>query len=163
MFEFLDKNISNEKINIVTVTNLFNSDFTTTWFYTHTFGDETEAFFQDLDNQLKETSIENIDIDNFINKNINNIFYETEKENWINRLHLTAYCRYISGDKEVANTIYQITLSNEWMNLLYNFIIKQSIFQYFLKMLADKYFLKYPQKKIEEILSYLENLWGFYV
>ena len=54
--------------------------------------------------------------------------YKTEKENWINRLHLTAYCRYISGDKEVANTIYQITLSNEWMNLLYNFIIKQSIF-----------------------------------
>ena len=40
---------------------------------------------------------------------------------------------------------------------------RQSIFQYFLKMLADKYFLKYPQKKIEEILSYLENLWGFYV
>jgi len=161
--EFLSQHFDSNPIDEKEIHNILNSDFTIPWFYTHNFGDETEQFFKELDLLLKKQSIEDIKINEFIEANIDKIFYKEEKENWKIRLYLTAYGKFVSNDKECAEALYKITQTENSMHILYEFIVKQSIFQYFLKMISEKYYLKYKQQDIEEILSYLEKIWGFYV
>lgn len=145
------------------IINILNSDFTLPWFYTHNFGDETEAFFKELDLKLQDKKIEEINLNELISKNINNVFYENEKKNWITRIALTAYSKYLAKESEIAKVLFNIANSQKAMETIYDFVLKQSIFQYFLKMLAEEYYMKYKKSEIENIITYLENLWGFYV
>ena len=127
----------------------------------HNFGDESEHFFNELDKKLKENHIDEIDIDNFLAENIDNVIYEEEKNNWKERIFLTAYTKL--DDEQTACTLYKIAEDSSAMQELYMFILRQSVFQYFLNMLTENNFLKYKQQNIEDNLAYLEQLWGFYV
>ncbi len=140
---------------------IYDSDFTEPWFYNHNFGDETEDFFSALDKLLKNKPIEQINLNKFLTENIDNVIYPKEKENWKQRLLLTAYCELQAGYELPAKYLFNMTRNEQEMRNLYEFILRQSVLQYFLKMREDKNFLKYKKKKLEEIISYLEELWGF--
>ncbi|MCM1010615.1 MAG: hypothetical protein NC390_07050 [Fusobacterium sp.] len=154
--KFSDKTVTKEDIRQV-----LDAEFTVPWFYTHNFGDETEHFFNELDKKLKENRIDEIDIDTFVAENINNVIYDDEKTNWKQRIFLTAYTKL--DDEQTAGTLYKIAEDTDAMQVLYTFILRQSVFQYFLNMLTDNNFLKYKQQIVEDNLAYLEQLWGFYV
>lgn len=154
--KFADKNVTADDIR-----NVLDADFTVPWFYTHNFGDESEHFFNELDKKLKENRIDEIDIDNFLAENIDNVIYEEEKNNWKERIFLTAYTKL--DDEPTACTLYKIAEDSSAMQELYMFILRQSVFQYFLNMLTENSFLKYKQQNVEDNLAYLEQLWGFYV
>jgi len=155
---FEDKNVTKEE-----VTEVLNSDFTVPWFYNRTFGDETENLFDELDLLIKENSIEKVDFEAFFKKHLDEVFYPQEKENWQQRLLLTAYGKFSANDDKSACVLYKIAKDKAATAELFEFILKQSIFQYFLNMHTDKNFLKYKEKEIEDNLAYLEQLWGFYV
>lgn len=145
------------------ITEVLNADFTVPWFYNRTFGDETERLFDELDELIKEISIEKVDLEAFIKRHLGEVFYPQEKENWEQRLLLTSYGKFSANEEKAACVLYKIAKDKQAKAELYEFILKQSIFQYFLNMLTDKVFLKYKEKDLEEILEYLEQLWGFYV
>ncbi len=159
--DILREKFSGKSITPNDITNVLDADFTVPWFYTHNFGDESEQFFNELDKKLKENRIDEIDIDNFLAENLDKVIYEEEKANWKERIFLTAYTKL--DDEQTALTLYKIAEDASAMQELYMFILKQSVFQYFLNMLTDNNFLKYKQANIEDNLAYLEQLWGFYV
>lgn len=161
--DFLKQHFNNDNVTSEEINEVLNADFTVPWFYTHNFGDETEQFFIELDNLLKEKSISELNIDTFISENLDKVIYKQEKLNWQKRLLLTAFVKFTANDEETARILYQITQNKERMQELFIFIMKQSVFQYFLNMLSDKSFMKYKQKEVEDNISYLEQLWGFYV
>lgn len=161
--EYLAELFNSQEISFEQTVEILNSDITVPWFYSNNFGDETEIFFKELDKKLSDSKIEDININDFINQNIDNIFYQTEKENWKTRIHLTAYSKIIAGEINSALALYKLTTTEKTMNVVYDFVLKQSIFQYFLKMLTEEYFMRYSKQAIEENLNYLEHLWGFYV
>ena len=76
---------------------------------------------------------------------------------------MRAYCKVLGKENETAQIIYSMTTNESALQLLYTLVIKQSIFQYFLTMSLEENFLKYKQPDIENIISYLEKIWGFYV
>lgn len=159
--EILKEKFSNKTITEEDIRLVLDADFTLPWFYTLNFSDETEHFFNELDKKLKENRIDEIDIDNFLAENIDNVIYEEEKNNWKQRIFLTAYTKL--DDEQTAAALYNIAETPSLLQNFYRFILKQSVFQYFLNMLTDKNFLKYTKQNIEDNLAYLEQLWGFYV
>lgn len=161
--EYLEKNLPKEAISSEDVINILNEDFTDAWFYSEDFGDETEIFFKELDKQLLETPIKEVDLESFIQKHLDLVFYEEERQNWTQRLILTAYGKLSANDEKTAHILYEIATDEDKKNELFEFILKQSIFQYFLKMVTNKEFNQYKEEETEEILSYLQHLWGFYV
>ena len=161
--DILKEHYKNTVVTPDDIKEVLNSDFTVPWFYNRTFGDETETFFDELDSLIKNNPVGKVDFAGFIKQHIDNVFYPQEKENWCSRLLLTAYGKYSANEDKAAGVLYKIARDKQATEELFTFILKQSIFQYFLNMLQDKVFLKYKQKELEEILSYLEELWGFYV
>lgn len=161
--ELLKEHFDDKSITKSDITEVLNSEFTVPWFYNRTFGDETETLFEELDTLIKENSIENIDFEAFINKHLDEVFYPQEKENWRHRLLLTAYGKFSAKEEKEACVLYKIANDPQATAELFEFILKQSIFQYFLNMLTDKIFLKYKEKELEDNLAYLEKIWGFYV
>ena len=161
--EILKEHFEDKSVTTEDSTEVLNADFTVPWFYNRTFGDETENLFDELDSLIKENSIENVDFEAFMDKHLDEVFYPEEKENWQHRLLLTAYGKFSANDDKTACVLYKIAQDPQATAELFDFILKQSIFQYFLNMLTDKTFLKYKEKELEDILAYLEQLWGFYV
>lgn len=161
--EILKEHFEDKSVTTADITEVLNADFTVPWFYNRTFGDETENLFDELDFLIKENSIENVDFEAFMKKHLNEVFYPQEKENWQHRLLLTAYGKFSAGDDKTACVLYKISQDPQATTELFEFILKQSIFQYFLNMLTEKIFLKYKEKELEDNLAYLEQLWGFYV
>lgn len=161
--EILKEHFEDKSVTTADITEVLNADFTVPWFYNRTFGDETENLFDELDFLIKENSIENVDFEAFMNKHLNEVFYPQEKENWQHRLLLTAYGKFSANDDKTACVLYKIAQDPQATTELFEFILKQSIFQYFLNMLTEKIFLKYKEKELEDNLAYLEQLWGFYV
>ncbi len=156
--EFTDKTYTKEDIE-----EIFNADFTGPWFYTHTFGNETEEFFSNLDKKLKVQTIDEININDFLVENIPNVIYQQEKQNWVHRLQLTALGKLNAGENNCAKTLYLMSQSEKEMDELYLFIMKQSVIQYFLQMFEEENFLKYKQNEVEKNIEYLSDFWGFYV
>lgn len=161
--EFLAQQLNKKELSSDEIINILNSEITIPWFYTPNFGDETEFFFKALDKNLQNNNIENFDINKFIQENTETVFYKEEKENWISRICLTAYGKIIANEKDIANELFNLTTSEKAMNSVYDFVLKQSIFQYFLKIIAEENYTKYSKTDAENILTYLEHLWGFYV
>ncbi len=159
----LEKKFAGKTTTLEDIAEIYNADFTLPWFYTRNFGDETEYFFNELDKQLKSECIEGIYIDDFLKMNLNSVFYPQEKQNWKQRILLTAYTKLTDNDEKTALALYKITQSETSLHELYIFILKQSVFQYFLNMLTENNFLKYKESEISDNLAYLEQLWGFYV
>ena len=161
--EFLSQQLTQKELTKEEAIETLNSELTVPWFYTPNFGDETEDFFKMLNKNLETKDIEDFDINSFIEENINTVFYKEEKENWISRICLTAYGKLIADEKNIANALFNLTSSEKTMNLVFDFVLKQSIFQYFLKIIAEENYTKHSKTKAEKILTYLEHLWGFYV
>lgn len=159
----LEEKYANKSVTKDSITKVLNSDFTVPWFYNRTFGDETEALFDELDKEIKEKSIHKVDFESLINKHKPEVFYPQERENWCKRLLLTSFSKDIANETEPACVLYKLSNDEKAQIELYEFVLKQSIFQYFLNMLTEKVFLKYKEKDLEENLNYLEKLWGFYV
>lgn len=161
--EYLTKELEGYEIKDSDITDVLSASLTDAWFYSKNFGDETEIFFKELDKRLSQTPINEVDFEEFIQNNLDLVFYDEEKENWTRRLLLTAYGKHCQNDEKTAKSLYELAIDETLKRELFKFILKQSIFQYFLKLITDNNFNKYDEKELEDILSYLENLWGFYV
>ena len=161
--EYLETNLDLSASNEADINKVLNQDFTNSWFKKPTFGDETEEFFNQLNKELKNKSIYDIDIEQFISEHIDKIFYDEEKQNWSKRLVMTAYGRYLLEDKKNASALLKITKEKPLANIFYDFVMKQTVFQYFLNLQEEKSHKEYTANELENILSYLETKWGFQV
>lgn len=161
--DFLIEKFDGQMVTDEEIKEALNADFTVPWFYTRNFGDETEQFFNELDKLIKADGIENINIENIVLQNIDKVIYEQEKQNWKQRILLTSFTKFNDLDEKTARTLFKIAEDKSALNELYIFILRQSIFQYFLNMAEEECFLKYRPEEVEENLAYLEQLWGFYV
>ncbi len=161
--ELIKSKSENIKLTNDDLETVFNDDISMPWFYEENFGDETENFFAELNSMLKYKSLDEIDIEGYVKTGIKSVLYKDEREKWTERLILSAYCKYLDNDKKMMNILYSLSQDEAALNELYLFILRQSVFQYFLSMLTEENYLIYDKETLEANLSYLSGIWGFYV
>ena len=151
--EILQEQILPAKTNENTIKNIAKTGITNHWFLDYKYSDEYEQFLK----LLKDTD----NMDNLVEKNIENIFYSDEKIEWIKKLIVSAYIKYVIGKDEQAQEIYGITQDDETLNELFKEILKRSVYEYLMLIKYNKDIspngLTYDE--IEDKIKYIEDKW----
>ena len=115
-------------------------DFTDFWFLDPHYSDEFENFLEIAEKTPPE------DFDKIIDENIDNIFYEEEKNVWTERIYHTAILKDISGEKRVAQNLNNLYNDKNLIRELFKNIVRKSLYEYYFSQKNDN-----KVKKIEEM------------
>ena len=116
-------------------------DFTDFWFLNSTYSDEFEDFLKELE------TISPDKYEEFIDKNLEKVFYTDEYTVWHKRILHTAILKYFSGDKVAAKNLYSLYNNKTLVREFFKNILRKSIYEY--------YFAKNEKEKIQAI----EEMW----
>lgn len=149
--DVLDKSLKNKKLSSEEMEVIYDMPFMKRWFLDPHYSDEFENVLE----------IKDLDFDKTVNDNVDYIFYDDEKRVWSERLLIAAYLMLIQGDKKYADYVYSLYFDEESKHEFYKFILKRSIYEYYVAMkfsteLNDG---RYSLKELDETIAHIEGLW----
>jgi len=150
--EILKKQVIPEKGTDI-ISKLEELRIASRWFLDANYSNE----FIELLKQLKTTE----NLDDLIDKNIENIFTDDEKDEWTQKIIISAYIKLAIGKDDQARIIYGLALSEEGKNNLYKEILKRSIYEYLMVIKYDKNIDSYnlTHEEINDKIKYIEEKW----
>lgn len=116
-------------------------DFTDYWFLNSTYSDEFEEFLKEIEGIPCEK------YDEFIDKNVEKVFYQEENIVWTNRILNCALLKHLAGEEKAAQNLYSLYNDKKLIRELYKNILRKSIYEY--------YFAKEDKVRVEKI----ESMW----
>ena len=123
------------------------------WFLDYQYSDEYENALKTLKQE------QNLDL--WIDKNLDNIFYEQEQQEWTKKLLVSSYIKYSIGKDDEAQEIYGLAKDETLKKELYKEILKRSIYEYLMAIKYDKN-INHHNLTIEDIdndIKYIEEKW----
>ena len=121
-------------------------------------------YSDEFENLLKEIkTCENLDL--LVENNLDKVFYEVEKSEWIKKLIMSAYIKYSIGKDDEAQILYGITKDEKVLEELFRNILKRSIYEYLSVIKYDKSVETFglTHEEIEGNIKYIEDRWVHYV
>lgn len=116
-------------------------DFTDYWFLNSTYSDEFEEFLR----KIETISCEKYD--EFIDENVEKVFYPEENIVWTNRILNCALLKHLAGEEKAAQNLYSLYNDKKLIRELYKNILRKSVYEY--------YFAKEDKERVQKI----ESMW----
>lgn len=116
-------------------------DFTDYWFLNSTYSDEFEEFLREIETISCEK------YDEFIDKNVEKVFYPEENIVWTNRILNCALLKHLAGEEKAAQNLYSLYNDKKLIRELYKNILRKSVYEY--------YFAKEDKERVQKI----ESMW----
>lgn len=123
------------------------------WFLDYNYSDE----FQTMLGKIK--SAENLE--ELVESNLDNIFYENEKKAWYQKLVMAAYIKFAIGKDGEAQEIYGLSQNPEILEELFRNILKRSIYEYLMLIKYSKDINNngLTHDEINDKIKYIEEKW----
>lgn len=116
-------------------------DFTDFWFLNSTYSDEFEEFLREIETISCEK------YDEFIDQNVEKVFYPEENIVWTNRILNCALLKHFAGEEKAAQNLYSLYNDKKLIRELYKNILRKSVYEY--------YFAKDDKERVQKI----ESMW----
>ena len=116
-------------------------DFTDYWFLNSTYSDEFEEFLREIETISCEK------FDEFIDQNVEKVFYPEENIIWTNRILNCALLKHLAGEEKAAQNLYSLYNDKKLIRELYKNILRKSVYEY--------YFAKDDKERVQKI----ESMW----
>lgn len=116
-------------------------DFTDFWFLNSTYSDEFEEFLREIETISCEK------YDEFIDQNVEKVFYPEENIIWTNRILNCALLKHLAGEEKAAQNLYSLYNDKKLVRELYKNILRKSVYEY--------YFAKDDKERVQKI----ESMW----
>ena len=116
-------------------------DFTDYWFLNSTYSDEFEEFLREIEMISCEK------YDEFIDQNVEKVFYPEENIVWTNRILNCALLKHLAGEEKAAQNLYSLYNDKKLIRELYKNILRKSVYEY--------YFAKDDKERVQKI----ESMW----
>lgn len=151
--DILENNVIAQKVDKTIIEKLAEMKVSAHWFLDYQYSDEYENALKTLKQE------QNLDL--WIDKNLDNIFYEQEKQEWTKKLLVSSYIKYSIGKDDEAQEIYGLAKDETLKKELYKEILKRSIYEYLMAIKYDKN-INHHNLTIEDIdndIKYIEEKW----
>lgn len=148
----LNMNFKSKKISEDDMQDIYNFDFVQRWF----FDVDENINFKNVIDYLNAKIFENdfsIDFDSIVKDNLSKVFDKDEKEIFSERILMSAYLKYLAGEKDSALKLYSLYSDEEYKSQLYLNILRKSIYEYY----VGKKFRESDVKKAENIFVKKNN------
>lgn len=152
--QFVVKNqILPSKVDDSIIKKLDEMKVSSHWFLDADYSDE----FDELLSDLKDAK----DLDILVADYKDKIFYEEEKQSWIDKLIFCAYIKYIIGKDDEAGEIYGLTFNDKLFDKFLTELLKRSIYEYLIliKYNKDLNVEMFTDKNISAKIEYIEKNW----
>ena len=151
--EILQEQVIPAEVNLQSVDSLMNTDVCAHWFMDYKYSDE----FENLLKSLKTSA----NLDKLVEDSVETVFYTEEKTEWIKKLIVSAYIKFVKGKDIEAQLIFGITQDDEVLSVLFKEILKRSIYEYLTVIKYDKSVESYglTHGDIESKIKYIERKW----
>lgn len=108
-------------------------DFVQRWFFDTDYSNEFKALVENLNAKIGANDF-NIDLEAVVQENLNKIFSVEQKNLLDKRILMSAYLKYLSGNKNEAQLVYSLYLDEEKKSKLTENIIRKSIYEYYVTL-----------------------------
>ena len=151
--QIIDELFKNIKLSEFNMTQFYSSEVCTHWFLDINYSQE----FQELLKQL--SSNDNINV--LLKTSLDKVFNTAEKEDWKNRLYLSAYLKYSIDKIDETKNIYKLLNTEEILQKLFLTILQRSVYEYLLLVKYDRTIDKFglTHEQIEDKINYIEKKW----
>ena len=150
--QILEEQIIPQKVDDSVISELSKMKISTHWFLDYQYSDEYEKVL----NELKDGNLDEI-----VKNNLDKVFYEEEKNEWVQKLITAAYIKFSIGKDTEAGLIYGITKDEAILTELLKNILMRSIYEYLIVIKYDKSVSSFGLEinEIEEKIKYIEEKW----
>jgi hypothetical protein len=151
--EILTEQICPDEVDNSVLDELTEMGISKRWFLDYQYSDEFELLLKDLQ--------KNDNLDEVIKSNYGKVFCVEEKISWVQKLLVCAYIKFVIGKEKEAQLIFGIAQDDEVQKLLFNEILKRSVYEYLLNAKYNKDVPKYGLtiENIDDKIKYIENEW----
>ncbi|MDD3436924.1 MAG: hypothetical protein PHC64_07230 [Candidatus Gastranaerophilales bacterium] len=152
---------------------IYKLDFIQRWFFDTSYNDEFKMLINNLNGRIEDKF--SIDFESIVEESFDEIFSSSQKDLLDKRILMSAYLKFLSGDKEMTELLYSLYSDEDKKNRLAKNIIRKSIYEYYVS-LKFKYKQEHKMtnifvmknrpkteeltiKQIESIIGAIEKLW----
>ncbi|MCM1339011.1 MAG: hypothetical protein NC191_05015 [Muribaculaceae bacterium] len=151
--EILEELVIPGEVTDLTIEKLTKLKVSARWFLDANYSSEFEELLSKLHGENN--------IDNLVDENLDKVFYEEEKQEWIQRLLMSAYIKFAIGKDDEAQEIFGLSKNEVVLKELFKDILKRSIYEYLTLIKYDKNVNSnnLTIDEIDEKLKYIEEKW----
>ena len=131
-------NLDKKELNQKDIDKLCLNDYVQNWFFDEITSEEFKIFIDKLSAEFKSNNF-NVDLDKFIADNFDSIYTAKELAYKLITFNISAYLRYLKGDKELAQILYSLGSNYAFLTN----IVRKSIYEYYV---GKRYILKNQRK-----------------
>lgn len=157
---FLKTNLTPAEPSIEDIKRLSTDEFTKHWFLDYGYSSEFNEMIDFLNAKLQNSDYK-IDFDDVIALYFDGIFDKTEHAVWSERLIMSAYLKFLTGQTDCANLIYGLYFNETLKKEFFKNIIRKSIYEYYfgLKYNTELNDGKFSLNELDYIIKLIEAKW----
>ena len=157
---FLTTNLTPAELSIEDIKRLSTDEFTKHWFLDYGYSSEFNEMIDFLNAKLQNSDYK-IDFDDVIALYFDGIFDKTEHAVWSERLIMSAYLKFLTGQTDCANLIYGLYFNETLKKEFFKNIIRKSIYEYYfgLKYNTELNDGKFSLNELDYIIKLIEAKW----
>lgn len=157
---FLKTNLTPAELSIEDIKRLSTDEFTKHWFLDYGYSSEFNEMIDFLNVKLQNSDYK-IDFDDIIALYFDGIFDKTEHAAWSERLIMSAYLKFLTGQTDCANLIYGLYFNETLKKEFFKNIIRKSIYEYYfgLKYNTELNDGKFSLNELDYIIKLIEAKW----
>lgn len=149
-------------------------DFIQRWFFDTDYSDEFKTLVDGINTKLGENDF-NIDFEAAVKENLSNIFSVGQKNLLDKRILMSAYLKYLAGNKDEAQLMYSLYFDEDKKSKLAENIVRKSIYEYYVTLkfkykeehkMTNIFAMKNKQKsfdlsekQINSAIALIEKIW----
>ena len=151
--DILKKNVSVQNVSYTDIKTLDEFKISTHWFLDYQYSDEFEEALKELKSEP------NLEI--WIEKHLDKVFYPEEKQSWIKKLLISAYIKFSIGKDNDAQILYSFTEDETTLQELFKNILQRSVYEYLMVIKYDKNIPhnNLTAEDIDNKINYIEQKW----
>jgi hypothetical protein len=151
--EVLTEQVCPDEVDSSAIDELVEMGISKRWFLDYQYSDEFELLLKDLQN--------NDNLDDVIKSYYDKVFCLEEKISWVQKLLMCGYIKFAIGKEKDAQLIFGVAQEEYVQKLLFNEILKRSVYEYLLSAKYNKDVPRYGLtiENIDDKIKYIENEW----
>ena len=151
--DILKKNVFVQNVSYTDIKTLDEFKISTHWFLDYQYSDEFEEALKELKSEP------NLEI--WIEKHLDKVFYPEEKQSWIKKLLISAYIKFSIGKNNDAQILYSFTEDETTLQELFKNILQRSVYEYLMLIKYDKNIPhnNLTAEDIDNKINYIEQKW----
>lgn len=167
--QFEQKSLSDEELE-----KIYMLDFIQRWFFDTEYNEGFKSIIDSLNSKMAANDF-NIDFESAVKENLEKIFSVEQKNLLDKRILMSAYLKYLSGNKKETQLLYSLYFDEDKKSKLAENIIRKSIYEYYVSLkfkykeehkMTNIFAMKNKSKtfelnpkQIDSAISIIENLW----